>query len=175
MEMPQSGERFRGRENLRAMQEAYPIASPPTVRLRRVLVREGLWVVEGAIDYGEGPALDGRALGGHRLGHLDHVRSDVAARHRSFRPDGLDRLLLLNLGRDLHLDPAPEPLLAPPGGTSWEVLWSSEALRYGGSGTSPVETEEGWYVRLTRWGYASLAVLVRVPPALITSTPLVTR
>ena len=28
-----------------------------------------------------------------------------------------DRLLLVNLGRDLHLDPAPEPLLAPPDGT----------------------------------------------------------
>ena len=27
---------------------------------------------------------------------------------------GDDRLLLVNLGRDLHLDPAPEPLLAPP-------------------------------------------------------------
>jgi hypothetical protein len=58
MEMPQSGERFRGRENLRAMQRTYPIAAPPSVRLRRVLVRDGLWVVEGAIDYGDGPALD---------------------------------------------------------------------------------------------------------------------
>ena len=28
MEMPRSGERFRGTENLRAMQEAYPTASP---------------------------------------------------------------------------------------------------------------------------------------------------
>jgi len=58
MEMPQSGERFRGRENLRAMQRTYPITAPPSVRLRRVLVRDGLWVVEGAIDYGDGPALD---------------------------------------------------------------------------------------------------------------------
>lgn len=58
MELPQSGERFRGRENLRAMQEAYPVTSPPTVRLRRVLVRDGLWTVEGTIDYGDGPALD---------------------------------------------------------------------------------------------------------------------
>jgi hypothetical protein len=50
MEMPQSGERFRGRENMRAFQEAYP-TPPPSVRLRRVLVREGLWVVEGVTDY----------------------------------------------------------------------------------------------------------------------------
>ncbi len=43
MEMPQSGERIRGREKMREFQEAYP--NPPTMELRRVLVREGLWVV----------------------------------------------------------------------------------------------------------------------------------
>jgi SnoaL-like protein len=52
MEMPQSGERIRGRENMRAFQEAYP--NPPSIQLRRVLVRDGLWVVEGANDYGGG-------------------------------------------------------------------------------------------------------------------------
>ncbi len=59
MEMPQSGERFRGRENMRAFQEAYP--TPPggvSIRLRRVLVREGLWVAEGDYDAGGGQALD---------------------------------------------------------------------------------------------------------------------
>jgi hypothetical protein len=55
MEMPQSGERFRGRENMRAFQEAYP-TRPRSLQLRRVLVKEGLWVVEGVIDYGEGQA-----------------------------------------------------------------------------------------------------------------------
>jgi len=49
MEMPQSGERIRGRDNMRAFQEAYP--NPPTVQLRRVLVRDGLWVVEATSDY----------------------------------------------------------------------------------------------------------------------------
>lgn len=63
---------------------------------------------------------------------------------RYFRPDGLDRLLLINLGRDLPLDPAPEPLLAPPEGMVWTVHWSSEDRRYGGLGTPPVETEENW-------------------------------
>ena len=57
-EMPQSGERFRGRERMREFQEAYPTTSPPSIRLRRVLVREGLWVVEGLIDYGDGQVLD---------------------------------------------------------------------------------------------------------------------
>jgi hypothetical protein len=50
MEMPQSGERIRGREKMREFQEAYP--SPPTMQLRRVIVREGLWVVEIVSDYG---------------------------------------------------------------------------------------------------------------------------
>jgi len=50
MEMPQSGERIRGRENIRRLHKAYP--GSPTIRLRRVLVRDGLWVVEGVNDYG---------------------------------------------------------------------------------------------------------------------------
>ena len=53
MEMPQSGERFRGRENMRAFQRAHP-TPPSSLQVRRVLVKEGLWVVEGAIDYGDG-------------------------------------------------------------------------------------------------------------------------
>ena len=56
MEMPQSGERIRGRENMRAFQEAFP--NPPSIQLRRVLVRDGLWVVEGVNDYGGGQVFD---------------------------------------------------------------------------------------------------------------------
>jgi maltooligosyltrehalose trehalohydrolase len=55
-----------------------------------------------------------------------------------------DRLLLVNLGRDLHLDPAPEPLLAPPQNSCWTVIWSSEDPRYGGYGTYPPESEDNW-------------------------------
>jgi hypothetical protein len=58
MEMPQSGERFRGRENMRAFQEAYHLSPPPSIRVRRVLVREGSWVVEGVADYGGGQVYD---------------------------------------------------------------------------------------------------------------------
>ena len=55
MEMPQSGERIRGPENMGAFQQAFAANStPPSIRIRRVLVRDGLWVVEGANDYGEG-------------------------------------------------------------------------------------------------------------------------
>jgi maltooligosyltrehalose trehalohydrolase len=58
--------------------------------------------------------------------------------------DNLDRLLLVNLGRDLHYSPAPEPLLAPPPETQWEILWSSEDPAYGGAGTTPPEGQDGW-------------------------------
>jgi maltooligosyltrehalose trehalohydrolase len=58
-----------------------------------------------------------------------------------------DRLLVINFGLDLHLDPAPEPLLAPPLGYRWATLFSSEDPRYGGSGTAPLDTElEGWRI-----------------------------
>jgi maltooligosyltrehalose trehalohydrolase len=55
---------------------------------------------------------------------------------------GDDRLLVVNLGRTLHLDPVPEPLLAPPAPGAWKVLWSSQAPRYGGLGTLPPDTAE---------------------------------
>jgi maltooligosyltrehalose trehalohydrolase len=63
---------------------------------------------------------------------------------RFFGPDGDDRLLVVNLGADLDYDPAPEPLLAPPSGGRWQVLWSSDAPRYGGPGTVNPCREEGW-------------------------------
>jgi hypothetical protein len=55
MEMPQSGERIRGPENMRAFQSAFgQHSNPPTIQIRRVIVHEGLWVVEGVNDYGGG-------------------------------------------------------------------------------------------------------------------------
>jgi hypothetical protein len=60
MEMPQSGERFRGGENVLAFQRARSDHSTPprSLQLRRVLVKEGLWVVEAVIDYGGGQVFD---------------------------------------------------------------------------------------------------------------------
>lgn len=55
---------------------------------------------------------------------------------------GGDRLLLVNLGNDLHLDPSPEPLLAPPEEQGWKVLWSSESAKYGGAGTPTLDAED---------------------------------
>ena len=57
-----------------------------------------------------------------------------------------DRLLVINLGGSLRFDPAPEPLLAPPAGKEWRVLWSTEDPRYGGLGMLPPDTDEGWRI-----------------------------
>ena len=66
---------------------------------------------------------------------------------RFVEPRGADRLLLVNLGRDLSLSPLPEPLLAPPEGTRWRVHWSSEDVRYGGIGVPAVDLEgDGWRI-----------------------------
>jgi maltooligosyltrehalose trehalohydrolase len=52
---------------------------------------------------------------------------------RFFCPEG-DRLLLVNLGPDLALRPLAEPLVAPPAGHAWALVWFSEDLKYGGQG-----------------------------------------
>jgi maltooligosyltrehalose trehalohydrolase len=57
-----------------------------------------------------------------------------------------DRLLVVNLDRDRKLDPAFDPLLAPPAGKRWAVRWSSEAPEYGGTGTPPPEGDDGWHL-----------------------------
>jgi maltooligosyltrehalose trehalohydrolase len=47
---------------------------------------------------------------------------------------GNDRLLVVNLGVEVILPALSDPLLAPPFGCGWILEWSSEAVRYGGSG-----------------------------------------
>ncbi len=71
------------------------------------------------------------------------VLSDAAFLLRFFSPGfKTDRLLIVNLGSDLDLNPAPEPLLAPPAAMRWSELWSSDSPRYGGCGTAPLDSEE---------------------------------
>jgi maltooligosyltrehalose trehalohydrolase len=65
---------------------------------------------------------------------------------RFFADGGDDRLLVVNLGCDLHFSPAPEPLLAPPDGCHWVTHWSTEDVRYGGCGTPPLDVDGGWQV-----------------------------
>jgi maltooligosyltrehalose trehalohydrolase len=66
---------------------------------------------------------------------------------RYFSRSNDDRLLLVNLGHDQSLQPASEPLLAPPLGCKWELLWTSDSPRYGGKGPAaagPTATPEPW-------------------------------
>jgi hypothetical protein len=51
-DMPQSGERIRGRDNMRAMQRAFPPDRTPTFRVRRITGGGDVWTVEAIGDYG---------------------------------------------------------------------------------------------------------------------------
>ena len=72
--------------------------------------------------------------------------TDEAWMLRFFSPSGADRLVIVNLGRDLLLGPTPEPLLAPVEGQAWRLLWSSEAPVYGGSGGPAQDAAGDWLV-----------------------------
>ncbi|MYZ46497.1 malto-oligosyltrehalose trehalohydrolase [Rhizobiales bacterium L72] len=63
---------------------------------------------------------------------------------RFFGATGEDRLLVVNLGSQVNRDSIAEPLVAPPAGSRWQIVWSSEDPRYGGAGTPPVESDRGW-------------------------------
>jgi len=54
LEMPQSSERIRGRDAMRSMQQAFP-TPPQSIAIRRVVGAQRLWVLEGELDYGQGP------------------------------------------------------------------------------------------------------------------------
>lgn len=77
---------------------------------------------------------------------VDGAVLESAAFVLRFFNNGDDRLLLVNLGRDLDLRPSPDPLLAPPEGREWVLLWSSEDYRYGGRGIPPLAQGGPWRV-----------------------------
>jgi maltooligosyltrehalose trehalohydrolase len=76
---------------------------------------------------------------------------------RYFGQQQNDRLLIVNLGRDVTLTPAAEPLLATPPGAHWRMLWSSEEVKYGGSGS-------GMFT-MRQWRLPGHAALVLAPQA----------
>lgn len=57
---------------------------------------------------------------------------------RYFGGEDGDRILLINFGPDYYFNPCPEPLLAPGLNMEFEILLSSEALKYAGEGTPPI-------------------------------------
>jgi len=104
----------------------------PTVELHRDLLR--LRRTDPVIAAQDGARIDGATLSEH---------SFVV---RWFDDGHGDRLLVVNLQQEIVLDPAPEPLLAPPA-DAWHMMWSSEDPHYGGSGTfAPVDGEGRWRI-----------------------------
>jgi maltooligosyltrehalose trehalohydrolase len=71
---------------------------------------------------------------------------------RWYDDHGDDRVAVFNLGRTVDWYPMAEPLLAPPTGRQWQLLWSSEDPRYGGMGTPKSDAKY--------WRIASHAALV---------------
>ncbi|HZZ28816.1 MAG TPA: malto-oligosyltrehalose trehalohydrolase [Pirellulales bacterium] len=65
---------------------------------------------------------------------------------RYFGGDGDDRVIIINFGQKLNYFPIAEPLLAPPADRRWQLLWNSNAPRYGGAGAVTQETEAGWSI-----------------------------
>jgi maltooligosyltrehalose trehalohydrolase len=76
------------------------------------------------------------------------VLSDASLVLRYFGPGGDDRILLVNLGCDVQLNPAPEPLLAPPENKTWRLVFSTEAPEYGGAGAAAYEEDDlNWMIQ----------------------------
>jgi maltooligosyltrehalose trehalohydrolase len=89
------------------------------------------------------------------------VLSERALAMRWFDQNHGDRLLLINLDQELCFSVMPEPLLAPPSGWDWTLMWSSEDVRYGGHGiANPNEHGRKGVWRLQ----GRCAVLMRAEP-----------
>jgi maltooligosyltrehalose trehalohydrolase len=123
-----------------------------------------------AIDWSE---LD-RHAHAYRL-HQDLIRlrrtDPVFSRHSSRALDGAvfgdrafvlrffggregDRLMAVNLGSDLDLSPASEPLLAPTAAGPWTLAWSSEDPAYGGNGATGLSDDLGRLSGPGAWVYS---------------------
>ena len=63
---------------------------------------------------------------------------------RFFGNDGDDRLLVVNFGSRFRVRAAAEPLLAPPPNCEWELLWTSDSVRYQGPGRVELEPDVEW-------------------------------
>jgi maltooligosyltrehalose trehalohydrolase len=100
----------------------------PTLRLHRDLLR--LRREDPVISQQDWSKLDGAVVG-----------SDAFVL-RWLADDGNDRMLCVNLARDLQWSPVTEPLAAPPRRRQWRLLWSSEDYEYGGAGTPDFDPQE---------------------------------
>jgi maltooligosyltrehalose trehalohydrolase len=105
------------------------IRHAPALRFHRELLR--LRAADPVISRQSFDILDGATL------------SERALVLRWFDAEHGDRLLLVNWGDDLRLQPAAEPLLAPPRDARWKLAWCSEDTCYGGHGIVPPVTDGG--------------------------------
>ncbi len=119
-------------EQCRATAHA-PRGSAELINLHRDLLR--LRRDDPVLRHGADRPFDGAVLSAHAF--LLRWSGDT---------DADDRLVIVNLGIDLRLSPAPEPLLAPPEDATWQILWSSEDPRYGGQGTAALDTDDNWQI-----------------------------
>lgn len=72
------------------------------------------------------------------------VLTEAAFVLRWFGRRDRDRLLVVNLGRDVDRVCEAEPLLAPVRGGRWRLIWSSDDPRYGGPGVRTPCLNPGW-------------------------------
>jgi hypothetical protein len=80
-EWPQSGERIRGRDNAKAINDNYPkmTGSTPQLTLRRISGEGAHWVVEGSIDYGDGTPISYVGIAELRDGKLARITEYFAS------------------------------------------------------------------------------------------------
>jgi maltooligosyltrehalose trehalohydrolase len=78
-----------------------------------------------------------------------------------FRSEEGERLVVVNLGPDLLPASLAEPLLAPPSGTTWELIFASEDPRYGGEGQRTPHEQGRWALTASS---ASVFAARSVPP-----------
>lgn len=85
-------------------------------------------------------------LSGENFSHVDGavIWSSVFLIRFFSSASNNDRLIIINLGQDFQLSPAPEPLLAPHENCDWKLYWSSEYPQYGGHGACEISTKADW-------------------------------
>jgi maltooligosyltrehalose trehalohydrolase len=57
-----------------------------------------------------------------------------------------DRLVVVNLDGEIRRRSIADPLIAPPSGCMWQVVWSTERPEYGASGAAPLAADGRWRI-----------------------------
>ena len=78
--------------------------------------------------------------------HVDGASISASAFFLRFfaEDDQDDRIVFFNLGADREIRVIADPLVAPPTGNAWQVAWSTEDPRYGGTGRRSTSMSDRW-------------------------------